>query len=96
MRRYLLAKHADLNGNLLHNAGRGATRPRWTITMPALHAIAPQWFIDPESMQRQIDWISEQLDDTRANVVALSQRVTAQHEHLITIARAGAHERASR
>lgn len=88
MRRHLLAKHAELGGGLLVNVGRGARRPRWTITLAALHAIAPQWFLDPESMQRQIDWIAEQLDDTRANVEALSRRVTLQHERLVAIARA--------
>jgi hypothetical protein len=87
MRRHLVAKHLELGGALLYNVGRGTRRPRWTITLRALHAIAPQWFIDPESMQRQVEWLTRELDATRANMEALSKRVTLQHERLVSLAR---------
>lgn len=88
MRRFLIAKNVELGGQLLVNVGRGSSRPRWTVTLRALRALAPQWFVDPESTQRQIDWLAEQSDDVRENLDALSRRVTAQHERMLFFAHA--------
>jgi len=60
------------------------------IAVAALQAIAPQWFLDPESTQRQLDYLGEQLDDTRANYIALNHRVSAQHARFMAFARASA------
>jgi len=94
MRRHLLAKHRELDGGLLRNVSRGTRRPRWTITLSALQAIAPQWFLDPESLQRQIDFLASELEDAREKLAILSKRVELQHKNIVALARVSAPRKA--
>lgn len=48
---HLLALNRDTGGMLLVNVGRGANRPRWTVTLKALQSVSPQWFQDPEELR---------------------------------------------
>ena len=76
MRRHLIAKHRELEaeGGVLLDVSRGRRHQhRWTITLLALQRIAPQWFIDCEALQRQIDWLSNELGDTQDAVATLSR-----------------------
>jgi hypothetical protein len=68
--RWRMAKHlkrlnAELGGLLLVNIAHGEDRPRWTISLGALKLAHPQWFQDPESLQRQIDDLSEREAELR-------------------------------
>lgn len=54
MWRHLKAVNTDLGGMLLRNTSRGDRRPRWTISISALKAIAPQWFQDAEAIETRI------------------------------------------
>lgn len=85
MRRHLLAKNRELEGALLVNVSRGAKRPRWTVTLSALQAIAPQWFNDPESFQRQVDELREENDDLRWRVTRLEKLVEMQTERIAAL-----------
>jgi hypothetical protein len=82
MRRYLYAKNAELDGSLLHNVGRGKERPRWTVTLAAVRAIAPQWFHDPESLQKQLDWMKVGQDDLRVHFIHMTKRIDQIVEHI--------------
>lgn len=85
MRRHLLAKHHEMGGKLLHNVSRGKERPRWTITLRALQAIAPAWFLDPEALQRQIEWLTDELTETQDAVATLGRRVAREHERMMSL-----------
>ena len=86
-RRHLLAKHEELDGGLLVNVGRGAERPRWTITLAALRALSPQWFLDPEETQRRIDFLDEENRELRARVEFLDRRLDAQTQRIVSLAK---------
>jgi hypothetical protein len=87
MRRFLVAKNNETGGALLFNAGLGSKRPRWTITLRALKVIAPQWFFDPEAMQRRVEYLTERIEETRENVAAQGRRLTALHQVVMVVAR---------
>ena len=86
MRRYLLSRHNACGGRLLVNVGRGLLRPRWTITLRALRAVASGWFLDPAADARLLEHLAEQLEEERGEREALSRRVSAQHERLMVLA----------
>lgn len=87
LRRLLVARHLESDGNLLVNVGRGRVRPRWTVTLAAIKALAPQWFFDPDATQRQIEWLSGEVDGQRETIEVLSRRVALQHQRLVALAR---------
>lgn len=82
MSRFLMSRHRALNGGLLVDMGRGALRPRWTVTLRALKAVAPQWFLDPESLQRQIDWLKSEVDEVRGQVIHFDRRLREHDQRL--------------
>jgi hypothetical protein len=58
---HLLAMNRECNGMLLVNVGRGASRPRWTVTLSALQSVSPQWFQDPEELRAILEDHSRRL-----------------------------------
>lgn len=62
MVRHLLKLDAKHGGTLLVNVGRVGGRPRWTVTLGALQRIAPQWFVDEESMEARITLLEERAE----------------------------------
>lgn len=85
MRRHLTSKNNELDGALLRDVSRGRVRPRWTITLAALQAIAPQWFIDPESTQRQVEGLQSEIQDLRLLLFHLTKRLDQQVEHIVEL-----------
>lgn len=88
MFRHLTTLNEQLGGMLLRNVSRGTERPRWTITLSALQAIAPQWFHDPESLQRQVEWLKAEQDQIRSRVVHLERVTKMQTEKIVALATA--------
>ncbi len=88
MRRHLLAKHHELDGGLLTNVSRGQRRPRWTITLAALQSIAPQWFLDPQSLQRQVDFVLSEQEELTSVVAHLERRINNLSDRVIALAKA--------
>lgn len=95
MRRYLVFANRRLGGTLLLNVGRGSERPRWAVTLEALQSVAPQWFIDPATIQREVERLNSELDEVRGAAVYLdrrvreeSRRVDMQTDRIIALARA--------
>lgn len=82
MRRHLIARNRELGGTLLVNVGRGTERPRWTVTISALQAVSPQWFHDPETIQRELDELREQNEELMWRVTRLERIVEAQTARL--------------
>lgn len=54
MLRHLLRLNQELGGMLLHNVGT-RKKPRWTITLRALRAVAPAWFLDAEALHSRLE-----------------------------------------
>lgn len=89
MTRHLCALNRELGGMLLRNVSRGTQKPRWTVTLAALQSVAPQWFHDPESLQRQLDDQAEQIADLKAQVRNLTAVSEMQTERIVALARTG-------
>lgn len=66
MLRHLLRLHEETGGQLLINVGSKA-RPRWTVTLGALQRMAPQWFVDDETVEARLSALEERM--------AVSERV---------------------
>lgn len=75
MAEHLLRLNAELGGLLLANVSHGKKRPRWTVSVSALKLVHPQWFQDPESLQRQIEAVSEEVSEIRLRVVRVEKKV---------------------
>lgn len=75
MRRHLETMNEHLEGRLLRNVSRGNKRPRWTITLSALQAVAPQWFHDPENVDRRLGELEEENEQLRGRVFRLEKIV---------------------
>ena len=60
MLRHLLRLDRKNDGSLLVNVGN-EDRPRWTVTLGALQRIAPQWFVDEESMEARVLGLEERV-----------------------------------
>jgi len=63
--RYLTAANEANHMMILHNAGRGKIRPRWTVSAAAVKAIAPHWFVDPEELQRWRDSVDDDIKELK-------------------------------
>lgn len=77
MHRILTTANEQLDGMLLKNIGT-KTRPRWTVTLGALKQIAPEWFRDPESLQREQERQEEEITALQKEVVHLRELNTRQ------------------
>jgi molybdenum-dependent DNA-binding transcriptional regulator ModE len=86
MRRYLVTLNRQLNGMLLVNISRGQTKPIWTVSVAALRLVHPQWFQDPESLQRQVDDLREEQAQIRSRVGRLERNVGAHELRLAELA----------
>lgn len=60
MLRHLQRLNQEVGGMLLHDIGRKG-RPRWTVTLKALQAVAPSWFSDPETIQSRIESLEDEV-----------------------------------
>lgn len=75
MHAHLTKLNRELGGMLLVNVSHGEKRPRWTVSVKALKLVHPQWFQDPESLQRQLDELREEQTETELRVVRLEKRM---------------------
>ncbi len=88
--RHLLALDREQNGTILANVSHGSQRARWTVTLRAVKALHPQWFYDPETIERQLEFVKEQTDSLRARVVRLENTSGMHTQRLVELARASA------
>lgn len=89
MRRALIALDEANGGALLINISRGKERPRFCVAVAKLRELSPEWFgrSDPESTERQIEWLTEQLDELRGELSFLAKRIDMQTERIISLAK---------
>lgn len=75
MLRHLQRVHRETGGMLLRNIGT-AERPRWTVTLAALHRCAPEWFSDPTTVQARLDALEAEVMRLRKLVVIHGETLT--------------------
>lgn len=74
MLRHLLRLNSEVGGMLLHNIGTKA-RPRWTVTLAAMKAVAPAWFSDDESVATRLEALEGEVKQLRRLLVATNETV---------------------
>jgi hypothetical protein len=76
MARLLHRANERLGGTLLFDSteGRGQ-RPRWTVSLAGMKAMAPQWFRDPEEIQLELDFAREHREQTDESLEELQARL---------------------
>ena len=79
MRRHLLCLNREMSGMLLQ---RPKGRKTYTVSLNALQAIAPGWFIDSKSLQSQVSDLQERVDGQQAELSRLRRLVDLHTEVL--------------
>ncbi len=74
MLRHLLKLDARSGGQLLVNVGTERW-PRWTVTLGALKSVAPQWFIDEESLEARLTALEERVAVTELKIDLHTERL---------------------
>jgi hypothetical protein len=77
MARHLHRANDRLGGRLLYNMGQGTTRPRWTVSVPALKSLSPQWFLDPEEMQTKFAFLEKHAANTDDSIEEMRAQIRA-------------------
>jgi molybdenum-dependent DNA-binding transcriptional regulator ModE len=75
MFRHLTRMNTELGNMLLANVSRGTKGTRWTVSVSALKLVHPQWFQDPESLQRQIEAVDEEVSELRLRLVRMEKKL---------------------
>lgn len=76
MLRRLLRLHDETGGQLLVNVGKEG-RPRWTVTLGALQRMAPQWFVDDETVEARLSAVEERIATSERMIAAHTERLAA-------------------
>lgn len=74
MLRHLLRMNEQLGGMLLKNVGSKRV-PRWTVTLANLQRVAPQWFVDAESVEARLRDLEEARDEQRRIIALQNERI---------------------
>jgi len=77
--RHLIKMDKERGGRLLVNVGTDR-RPRWTVTLEALHSAAPQWFNDEETIDSRL----EELENARQAFESITAAQNARIGQLVT------------
>lgn len=87
MWKHLVRLNKELNGMLLVNKAHGrGLRARWTVSIAALRVVHPQWFQDPDSLQRQVDDLREEQAHIRTRIGRLERNVGSHEMRLAALA----------
>lgn len=87
MLRHLLAQDRELGGMLLVKEGRGRNT-RYHTTAAALRQIHPQWFVEQESIRRDVDEHEERIEELDGMVVEVTRQLGAVREEVANLRKA--------